>query len=334
MKHLTMLLPEEQTNLTTVACIIGTYEMFVEANAYHKEHKKKEVFRMELAGISQKRDFNSGMLTLKPHRNISEIAKTDLIIIPSVALAYEKAMTGNKKLIEWIKKQYKQGAEVASMCTGAYLLASTGLLDGRNCSTHWQAVNNFKTLYPQVNLKTERLITDENGIYTNGGGYSFLNLLIYLIEKYYSRPTAIYCSKSFQVEIDRQSQSIFAIFAGQKTHDDKMIKQAQVFIEGNLHEKLSVEELSLRYAVGRRTFDRRFKRATGNTPLEYVQRVKVEFAKKAFESTRKTVKEVMYDVGYSNVKSFRNVFRKITGVPPQEYRNKYNKEAMVGQYST
>jgi len=329
MKHLTMLLPEEQTTLTTVACIIGTYEMFIEANAYNNEHKLKEVFRLELAGISRKRDFSSGMLTLRPHRNISEIAKTDLIIIPSVALEYEKTMTGNRKLIEWIKKQYKQGAEVASMCTGAYLLASTGLLDGKNCSTHWQAINNFKTLYPQVNLKTDQLITDENGIYTNGGAYSFLNLLIYLVEKYYGRPAAIYCSKNFQVEIDRQSQSIFAIFAGQKTHNDEMIKQAQVFIEGNLHEKLFAEELSLRYAIGRRNFDRRFIKATGNTPLEYVQRVKIEFAKKAFETTRKPVKEVMYEVGYSSIKSFREVFRKITGIPPLEYRNKYNKNAVI-----
>jgi transcriptional regulator GlxA family with amidase domain len=167
MKHLTMLLPEEQTTSTTVACIVGTYEMFIEANAYNNKHNHKEAFSIELAGISQKRDFSSGMLTLKPHRNISEIAKTDLIIIPSVALEYEKTMTENRKLIEWIKKQYEQGAEVASMCTGAYLLASTGLLDGKNCSTHWQATNNFKTLYPQVNLKTDQLITDENGIYTN-----------------------------------------------------------------------------------------------------------------------------------------------------------------------
>src|SRR5206468_5934269 len=172
-----------------------------------------------------------------------------------------------------------------------------------------------------------QLITDENGIYTNGGAYSFLNLIIYLVEKYYDRQTAIFCSKVFQIEMDRQNQSAFTIFTGQKLHGDEMVKKAQAYIESNLHEKISVEDLSSRFAVGRRNFDRRFIKATGNTPLEYLQRVKMEAAKKAFETSRKTINEVMYDVGYSDVKAFREVFRKLTGMSPVEYRNKYNKDA-------
>jgi len=184
-------------------------------------------------------------------------------------------------------------------------------------------------MFPKVNVQTDKLITDENGIYTNGGAYSFLNLLIYLVEKYYDRQTAIFCSKVFQIEIDRHSQSAFIIFKGQKLHDDEMVKGAQAYIEGKLDEKISIDELSSRLAVGRRNFDRRFIKATGNTPLEYSQRVKIESAKKAFETTRKTINEVMYDVGYSDVKAFREVFRKITGMSPLEYRSKYNKEALV-----
>jgi transcriptional regulator GlxA family with amidase domain len=175
----------------------------------------------------------------------------------------------------------------------------------------------------------EKLITDENGIYTNGGGYSFLNLMIYLVEKYYDRQTAIYCSKIFQIEMDRQSQSAFIIFTGQKQHGDEVVKKAQAYIEKNLHEKISVEQLSSKFAVGRRNFDRRFIKATGNTPVEYSQRVKIESAKKAFETSRKNVNEVMYEVGYSDVKAFREVFRKITGLSPLEYRSRYNKEAMI-----
>jgi len=178
-------------------------------------------------------------------------------------------------------------------------------------------------------VQTDKLITDENGIYTNGGAYSFLNLLIYLVEKYFDRQTAIFCSKVFQIEMDRQSQSSFIIFKGQKLHGDEIVKKAQAYIESNLDEKISVEDLSSQFAVGRRNFDRRFIKATGNTPLEYSQRVKVESAKKSFESTRKTINEVMYDVGYSDVKAFREVFRKITGMAPLEYRSKYNKEAEV-----
>ena len=178
-----------------------------------------------------------------------------------------------------------------------------------------------------MNLKAENLITDEHGIYTNGGGYSFLNLAIYLVEKYYDRQAAIYCSKIFQIELDRHSQSAFIIFKGQKNHGDETIKKAQAYIENHSDEKISVQDLSSMFAVGRRNFDRRFIKATGNTPVEYLQRVKVESAKKGFETTRKTINEVMYEVGYSDVKAFREVFRKITGMSPLEYKQKYNKEA-------
>jgi transcriptional regulator GlxA family with amidase domain len=328
MKHITILVPDGQSNLSSMACIIGTYEIFMRANEYWKETKKKELFKIELAGISKKVEVYEGLFTVKTNANISAISKTDLIIIPSL-INYQKVLKRNELLINWLEEQYKNGAEVASMCTGAFILASSGLLDGKSCSTHWSAENTFRTMFPKVNLQTDKLITDESGLYTNGGAYSFLNLVIYLIEKYYDRQTAIFCSKIFQIEMDRQSQSEFAIFTGQKTHSDEIIKKAQAYIEDKLSEKISVEVLSSKFAIGRRNFDRRFIKATGNTPVEYAQRVKIEAAKKALESTRKNVNEVMYDVGYADVKAFREVFKKITGISPLEYRGKYNKEAIV-----
>lgn len=326
MRHLTILVPEGENNLSS---IVGAYKIFTRANEYWKKTGRKELFKIDLAGTSGEVEFYNGLFSVKPQTHISAITKTNLIIIPSLNHNYEHALKGNRLLVDWIKRQYKDGAEVASICTGAFLLASSGLLDGKACSTHWSAADNFKKMFPKVNLQTDKLITDENGIYTNGGAYSFLNLMIYLVEKYYDRQTAIFCSKVFQVEIDRQSQSAFTIFTGQKTHGDEMVKKAQAYIESNLDEKISVEHLSSRFAVGRRNFDRRFIKATGNTPLEYSQRVKIESAKKAFETSRKTINEVMYEVGYSDVKAFRGVFRKITGMSPLEYRSKYNKEAVV-----
>ena len=326
MKHMTILVPKGENNLSS---IVGSYKIFTRANEYWKKSGRKELFKIELAGVSKKVDFYNGLFAVKPHTHISNISKTNLIIIPSLNHNYQKAVKGNQPMIEWIREQYKSGAEIATICTGAFLLASAGLLDGKICSTHWSAADTFRLMFPNVDLQADKLITDENGIYTNGGAYSFLNLLIYLVEKYYDRQTAIFCSKVFQIEIDRQSQSTFAIFTGQKTHGDEVVKNAQVYIEGHLDEKISMEHLSSKFAVGRRNFDRRFIKATGNTPLEYAQRVKIESAKKAFENTRKNINEVMYDVGYSDVKAFREVFRKITGMSPLEYRNKYNKEAMV-----
>jgi len=324
MNHLTIVVPEGENNLSS---IVGAYKIFTRANEYWKQCGKKELFKIELAGVSKSVDFYGGLFTVKPHTHISAINKTRLIIIPSLNHNYQKAVKGNKLLIEWIEKQYKNGAEIASICTGAFLLASSGLLDGKNCSTHWAAADNFREMFPQVNLQADKLITDENGIYTNGGAYSFLNLMIYLVEKYYDRQTAIFCSKVFQIEIDRQSQSAFTIFTGQKVHGDEVVKKAQAYIEEHIDERISIEDLSTKFAIGRRNFDRRFIKATGNTPIEYSQRVKIESAKKALESSRKTINEVMYEVGYSDVKAFREVFRKITGMSPLEYRGKYNKEA-------
>jgi transcriptional regulator GlxA family with amidase domain len=326
MKHLTILIPEGENNLSS---IVGTYKIFTKANAYWKDTGRRELFKIELAGISKEVEFYGGLFSVKPQTHIAAISQTNLIIIPSLNHNYGKAVKGNKLLIDWLEKQYKDGAEIASICTGAFLLAASGLMDGKSCSTHWAVADDFRRMFPNVNLQTDQLITDENGIYTNGGAYSFLNLMIYLVEKYYDRQTAIFCSKVFQIEIDRQSQSAFTIFTGQKSHGDEMVKKAQTFIESNLHERISVEHLCVRFSVGRRNFDRRFIRATGNTPVEYAQRVKVEAAKKAFETSRKTINEVMYEVGYSDVKAFREVFRKVTGMSPLEYRGKYNKEAVV-----
>lgn len=327
MKHLTILVPAgDGNNLSSIA---GPYKIFTRANAYRKEKEGRELFKIELAGTSKKAEFYDGLFTVTPHTRISSIAKTNLIVIPSVNHNYQKAIKENQLLIDWIEEQYKQGAEVASICTGAFLLAASGLLDGRTCSTNWAVADHFRAMFPKANLQVDKLITDENGIYTSGGAYSFLNLVIYLVEKYYDRQTAIFCSKVFQIEMDRQSQSPFIIFKGQKSHSDEVVKKAQTFIEEHLNEKISFGHLSSKFAVGRRNFDRRFIKATGNTPLEYSQRVKIEAAKKAFETTRKTVNEIMYEVGYSDAKAFREVFRKITGISPLEYRSRYNKDAMV-----
>ncbi|WP_207421568.1 GlxA family transcriptional regulator [Desertivirga brevis] len=325
MKHITLLYPEGHCNLGTVACIVGTVEILTRANIYWMEQGNKQKYQLNVAATGPKKEYIDNLIAVRTNAFITDIKKTDLIIIPSAMPAEE--LSESKLMYDWIIEQYKSGAEIASMCSGAFILASTGLMDGRGCSTHWSYADAFKKNYPKVNLHSDKLITDEKGVYTNGGAYSFLNLVIYLVEKYYDRQTAIFCAKIFQIELDRNSQSPFVIFAGQKKHDDQLVQRAQEYIEKNLSEKISVETLSSKFAIGRRNFDRRFIKATGNTPLEYSQRVKIECAKKALENTRKTINEVMYAVGYSDVKAFREVFRKITGLSPLEYRNKYNKEA-------
>ncbi len=322
MKHLTIIVPEGENNISSIT---GAYEIFNKANLFRKQTTGSELFIIQLAGTSRQVDFNGGLFSIKPQLHITDIAQTSLIIIPSLNHSYDLALKENEPLLQWLVKQYKLGAEIATICTGAFILAEAGLLNGRDCSTHWSVAEHFRKMFPQVNLKTDKLITDEKGIYTNGGAYSFLNLMLYLVEKYYDRETAVYCAKVFQIEIDRTTQSEFSIFSGQKQHDDDLVKNVQTYIEQRLDEKINIEKLSARFHVGRRNFDRRFFKATGNTPTEYLQRVKVEAAKRAFETNRKTITEVMYEVGYADVKAFREVFRRITGLSPLEYKRKYHK---------
>lgn len=332
LKHLTILVPEGQNNLSSIA---GAYKIFTKANEYWsqtpagKRSGEKGLFTIQLAGISTEVSFHEGLFSIKPHTTVSEIKTTDLIIIPSLNHNYLESVELNKVLIDWIGQQYKDGAAIASICTGAFLLAATGLLDERSCSTHWSAADSFRTMFPKVKIQPDKLITDENGIYTNGGAYSFLNLIIYLIEKYFDRQTAIFCSKVFQVDMERTSQSPFSIFQTQKNHGDEIINEAQLYIEENISEKISFEELASRLACSRRNFDRRFIKATGNTPVEYLQRVKVEAAKKHLERGRKTIAEVMTEVGYADDKAFREVFKKITGLSPLDYRNRFNRDAVL-----
>ena len=326
MKHLSILVPDDQTTMSTIACIIGSYQVFTEANNYRVRKGEAARFTVALVGATSQDYLNNTILSIKHHAAIDEVDHSDLIIIPASGIrSYETATVNNRKLIDWVRQQYKQGAEVASMCAGSFMLASTGLLEGRTCSTHWAMAEQFRELYPGVNLQTDKLITDENGIYTNGGAYSFLHLLMYLVEKFYDRSTAIHCAKYFQVDLDRQLQAGFSIFSGHKKHSDEAVLNAQQFIEENYREKISIEKLSSGLGIGRRNFDRRFIKATSLTPLDYLQRVKTEAAKKMFETTRKNVNEIMYEVGYNDSKAFREVFSRVTGMTPIEYRMKFSR---------
>jgi len=325
MKQLTIVVPKGNINLSSIT---GSFEILKRANDYWKKMGNKAVFEVKIAGFVKELELSTGFFSIHP-ANIKEIKKTDLVIIPSLSYDYDKVIRENAALISWIRQQYKNGAEIASICTGSFLLASTGLLDGKTCSTHWNAATDFRRLFPEIDLQPDKLITSDRGIYTNGGAYSFLNLVLFLVEKYFDRNTAIMCSKVFQIDIDRTSQSPFFIFQAQKNHGDELICEAQNFIEENLGEKISFGELALKLAVSRRNFDRRFIKATGNTPLEYMQRAKVEVAKKALEKGRKSILEVMDEVGYADDKAFREVFKKNTGLSPLDYKMKFNKEGAL-----
>lgn len=320
MKHISVLLPYH----VNLAGLENARQGFEETNEYFISGGKKPVFRIEIVGICAEVKLNKGQYSLQPEKHIDEIMKTDLIVIPPIQSNIEEAIRGNKEFFPWIKKRYEEGAQIVSLCLGAFLLAGTGLLDGKNCVTHWRASEPFRQLFPNVNLLSDKLLTDEDGIYTGGGAFSSANLILYIIEKMTDRETAIYCSKIFQIDMNRDSQSPFIIFKAQKSHSDEDVIKAQTFIEQNYYKKITVEALSNYVVIGRRTFERRFKKATANTVVEYIQRIRTEAAKKELENGYKTVNEVMFDVGYSDPKAFREVFKKVTGMTPIDYRARFN----------
>jgi transcriptional regulator GlxA family with amidase domain len=326
MRQVTIVVPHEIAHLSSIA---GSYEILTRANEHWKRLGNSPGIEVKIAGFATDPGPDPGFFAVSP-LSLHSIPHTDLILIPSVpgCKDYEELIRKNRELIGWIKEQYKSGAEIASICTGAFLLAATGLLEGKTCSTHWNAAADFRRLFPNIDLQVDKLIVVEQGIYTNGGAYSFLNLILFLVEKYFDRETAIYCSKTFQIEFDRTSQSPFLIFQSQKNHGDELVFQAQTYIEEHPSEKISFEVLSSKLAISRRNFDRRFSKATGATPVDYLQRVKVEVAKRALEKGRKSIFEVMSEVGYSDDKAFREVFKKITGLSPLDYRAKYNNRAV------
>ena len=326
MMNVSILVPEH----AVMQAIADPQYLFTTVNNLLVAAGKKPLFNVQLVGLKKAVKVNGGLFSVNPSHLLEDIKRTDLVIIPALFGDMKTAIAANKKTLPWINEQYQQGAEVASLCVGAFLLASTGLLNGKKCSTHWGFQNEFREMFPNVEVIEGSIITEESRIYSSGGAHSYWNLLLHLVEKYTDRQTAILASKYFAIDIDRESQSAFAVFQGQKSHTDETIKKAQDFIEHNIQEKISIEELAALTSLGRRSFERRFKIATNNSVLEYINRVKVEFAKRNFESSRKNINEVMYGVGYTDSKAFRNTFKKITGLTPIEYRNKYNKMAIAG----
>lgn len=306
------------------AAIVDPRYMFTAVNEFFVMAGQSPFFEVLIVGLNKEVRLLDGLMTLQTDALITDDFTADLIIIPAIGTDIPFALEQNSGFLPWIIHQHKKGAEVASLCIGAFILASTGLLEGKECSTHWLFTNVFKTMFPKVKLTSDRIITAQDGLYTSGGATSYWNLLLYLVEKYTNREMAITASKFFLLDIDNSSQLPFSIFRGQKNHGDEIVLAAQEYLEKQYDQKITIDTLVDRYAIGRRTFERRFKKATSNSVIEYMQRVKVEVAKRQLELGQKTVNEVMYHVGYSDTKAFRELFKKFAGLSPVDYMRKFN----------
>ncbi|GGB19145.1 MULTISPECIES: GlxA family transcriptional regulator [Mucilaginibacter] len=325
MKEIALLIHED-INLSTIS---GVLDMVRHTNRFLVESGKTEAFSVMLVGEKINNNLLYFPAQFTGFKTIDEIKDVDLVIAPAFYGPPDLVMRKNKNLIDFIRNMYNKGAEVASLCFGSYFLAEAGVLNGKPCTTHWVAVDDMKRRYPDVNILPDMVTTDKDGTYTSGGAFSSMNLILYLIEKYCGRDTGIWASKMFSLDIDRTSQAHFKVFEGQHQHEDQEIMRSQLFIENNYHLPISVEEIAGQTNMSKRNFIRRFKSATQNTPMEYLQKVKIESVKKGLEKTNFNISELMYKVGYNDLKTFRKIFKRITGLTPQDYRSKYCRRAVL-----
>ena len=327
MKHISILVPKGQYSIVNIA---GSFQILNWANDMFFQMSRKRLFQIEFVGHESPAKDMDGFYTVNPPKTIQQVKKTDLILIPAVHGDLREGIENNQEIIQWVKNQYQGGAEIAAFCIGAFLLAETGILNGKTCSTHWGHAAELQEMFPEVKVQAENIVSACDGIYTSGGAYAFTNLVIYLIERYGGRELALMTAKGFMIDVDKNNQSLFMIFNGQKDHGDDLVLKVQEHLEKDYHKGLTVGNLADDHATNRRTLERRFKAATGNSVLEYLQRVRVERAKTILEKATKSVADAMYQTGYNDPKAFREVFKKYVGASPSDYKKKYSSEVLVG----
>jgi transcriptional regulator GlxA family with amidase domain len=256
---------------------------------------------------------------------MDEVEEPDLIIIAGL-WDVESVLSSQQKAFAWLREQYAQGTHIASMCAGAFALAATGLLDGKEATTHWGSADVFRQLFPKVDLKPEKLLTDAGRLYCAGAFTACYDLSLYLVAKYVGYDVAVESAKTLTHDIGRISQTPYSSFNFQRNHTDESILEAQQKLEKNYSDNVDIDHLALSIDMSRRTFERRFKSATGDTCLLYLQKVRVEVAKQILEEKSSSFDEISYKVGYENSSFFRKIFSKHTGLRPTEYRHKFQRK--------
>ncbi len=259
---------------------------------------------------------------VQPHGSIEAIEQTDLIVIASATYIDQVLETG-PGLVSWLRRQYDRGAHVASICTGAFLLAETGLLDGKAATLHWGFAELFRRRYPQVSLREDKMFIDQGRLYCSAGVSAGMDLSLYLVEKFCGRQASVQSAKTMLLDLGRESQSPYAAFLSPRDHGDPVVKKAQEWIEEHHTQPMDYDRLAWQYRISRRSLERRFKQAIGVTPLGYLQQLRVETAKRLLEEGDQTFQEITCQVGYEDISYFRKVFVRLTGMRPQEYRQRF-----------
>lgn len=311
--------------------LTGLIDTFTIANRWHSQltGSSEPLFTTEIVSGDGRPVFCSGGIRLVVDRSIADAGNREYIVIPPFVPVPRLDSFEIHRLTQWIKDQHFAGTPIAALCTGSFLLAETGLLNGRRATTHWQFARKFTRRYPKVTLAVEEILTEDNGLICTGAATSYFNFGLAFIEKYGSKELAGVCSKSLLVDPHRTSQTPYIFEWSRNDHADTSIARAQQFMEKNVAGITSIDEIAAHICLSPRHFKRRFKQATGTSPLSYLQNMRIELAKKKLESTLDSIDEITLQIGYENSSTFRRLFKKRTSLSPREYRDKFSRRSRL-----
>lgn len=306
--------------------VIGFLDFLAVANVWWQvlgEGSGDPLFESVMVTVDGNPVQGNGGIELKPRMAMDQVEDADLIMVPALFPPFDMKNLRIGKICQWLRQRHSKGDCIAAGCTGTFFLAEAGLLDGKIATTNWLFTGLFRVEYPEVDLCVDRLITEEDRLICAGAASAYLDLCLYIIEKFGSATLASKCSKNFLVDPARR-QSTYATHDFWKNHADKQVLEAQLWMEEHYPDRILIDELAQKVGISPRHFVRRFKHATGETPVAYLQHLRIENAKERLETTVDTVNEITWSVGYEDVNSFRRLFIKHTGIPPKEYRNKFS----------
>jgi len=287
------------------------------------ERRGEPYFHVRTASLSGRAVRPAVPMTIRPHCAIDAIRRTDLIVVSSVGGDLAAACRRNAALMPWLKRWHRRGVAIAGVCSGVALLAEAGLLDGRPATTHWGMVRSCRARYPKVRWQPERFITESDNVFTSGGVYAAVDLSLYLIEKYCGHEVAIQTARSLLLQTPRTWQAGYAAEPPAASHDDAAIRKVQEWLFGNFRGDVRIQRLAPLASMSARNFARRFKSAIGDTPLNYVHRLRINAARHLLESDALSIRDVSLAVGYEDVAFFRRLFTRYTGAAPREYRHRF-----------
>ncbi len=317
---LAFLITENHRLLSLVAAV----DLFEMSNRLISETGIGSFFELSFIGQKEISPLGESMNHITYEQLGKKNTSNDLIIVPAFAdHEMQKNIETNLSFIPFLHQAYAAGTALASLCTGSFLLGASGLLDGKTATTHVDAVDGFLQAFPEVDLQPHAVITSNQNIYTSGGATSSFHLKLFLVQKYCGRELALQIAKAFAIDLDRDNQLYFDQFRPNITETDELVRKIQLMINEHYAEIKSLEEALEEIPSSRRNIIRRFKHATGITPIRYLQKTKIEAAKNLLETTDKDIVDVMVSTGYNDMKNFRQLFKTFTGLTPTGYRDKY-----------